>query len=126
MATERELAQALEAGLVGIAQVRWGWKALETAELPPGLPLVTLQRTLASGSPYWDMCEDTEPLVDTSIQVHTWAAQYEAARDLNAQVRAIVLGAGGWRLSAEVDDYEQSFRAWRIAGDYLGAGMAVE
>jgi hypothetical protein len=126
MATERELAQALETGLAGIAQVRWGWKAQEAAELPPGLPLVTIQRTLAAASGYWDMCFDTDPLADTSIQVHTWHAAYEPARVLNAQVRAIVLAAGGWRLSAEVDDYEPNFRAWRIAGDYMSAGMVVE
>jgi hypothetical protein len=126
MATERELAQLLEAGLSGIAEVRWGWKALEYAETPPSLPLVTLQRSLASAAGYWDMCVDTNPLADTSIQVHTWHPQYEAARALNAQVRAIVLGAGDWRLSAETDDYEPAFRAWRISGDYLSAGMAVE
>jgi hypothetical protein len=124
--TERELAALLEAGLSGIAEVRWGWRALESAELPPSLPLVTLQRTVAAGSSYWDMCEDVNPLVDTSIQLHTWHQNYEAARALNAQARAIVLAAGGWRLASETDDYEPSFRAWRIAGDYLGAGMAVE
>jgi hypothetical protein len=126
MATERDLATLLEAGLSGIAEVRWGWKALESAETPPSLPLVTIQRSVASAAAYWDMCVDTNPLADTSLQVHTWHTQYEAARALNAQVRAIVLTAGGWRLSAEVDDYEPAFRAWRISGDYLGAGMVVE
>jgi hypothetical protein len=126
MATERDLAALLEAGLSGIAEVRWGWKALESAETPPSLPLVTLQRSLASAAAYWDMCIDTDPLVDTSIQVHTWHPTYEGARALNAQARAIVLTAGGWRLSAETDDYEPAFRAWRISGEYMGAGMAVE
>jgi hypothetical protein len=126
MATERELVQALTSGLAGVADVRWGWKAAEYAELPPGLPLVTVQRTVASGAAWWDMCEAEAPLVDTSIQVHTWHAVYEFGRDLNAQVRAIVLGAGGWRLSAETDDYEASFRAWRIAGDYTSIGVALE
>ena len=34
MATERELAAALAAGLVGV-DVRWGWRALESAETVP-------------------------------------------------------------------------------------------
>jgi hypothetical protein len=125
MSTERELAAALAAGLAGVA-VRWGWKGLESAEQTPSLPLVTLQRTMASAAPYMDMCEDLNPLADTSVQVHTWHQEYEAARTLNAQVRAIVLAAGGWALQAEIDQYEPSFRAWRIAGDYLSAGLAVE
>jgi len=125
MSTERELAAALAAGLAGVA-VRWGWKGLESAEQSPSLPLVTLQRTMASAAPYMDMCEDQHPLADTSIQVHSWHAEYEAARTLNAQARAIVLAAGGWALQAEIDQYEPSFRAWRIAGDYLSAGLAVE
>lgn len=125
MATERELAAALAAGLVGV-EVRWGWKALETAEAPPSLPLVTLQRTVASAAPYADMCVDQHPIADTSVQVHVWTAEYEAARTLNAQARAIVLAAGGWALQTEVDEYEPTFRAWRIAGDYLSAGLAVE
>ena len=126
MATERELAAALGAGLAGVAAVRWGWKGMESAEAPPSLPLVTLQRTVASAAPYADMCVDQFPIADTSVQVHTWHPEYEAARALNAQVRAIVLAAGGWALQAESDDYEPSFRAWRISGEYLGAGMAVE
>ena len=48
MATERDLATLLEAGLSGIAEVRWGWKALESAETPPSLPLVTIQRSVFS------------------------------------------------------------------------------
>ena len=126
MATERELFAALEAGLAGVAQVRWGWKAAEVAELPPGLPLVTLRRMVASAQGYWDMCIDESPQADISIQVHSWHAVYETARDLSAQVRAIVLAAGGWRLAVEIDDYEPTFRAWRIAGDYMGQQMAVE
>ena len=126
MATERELAALLESGLAGVSTVRWGWKAFESAELPPVLPLVTLQRTLASATAYQDMCPDDAPLVDTTVQVHSWAAQYEDARSLNAAVRAIVLTAGGWALQAELDDYEPTFRAWRISAEYLGAGMAVE
>ena len=122
---ERELFALLDAALTGNATVRWGWKALETATEPPSLPLVTLQRTLASASAYADMCIDLNPLVDTSLQVHVWVDKYEAARALNTQVRAIVLG-GGWALQAEIDVYEPAFRAWRISGDYLGAGMAVE
>jgi hypothetical protein len=126
MATERELAAALAAGLPGV-EVRWGWKALETAEAPPLLPLVTLQRTMASAAGYLDMCEqDVPPIVDISLQVHTWVAEYEAARALNAQVRSIILTAGGWTLQSEADDYEPTFRAWRIAGDYLSAGVPVE
>jgi len=131
VATERELAQLLEAGLVGVATVRWGWKALEGAEAPPSLPLVTLQRSVASATAYLDMCDprnpaESLPLVDTTLQVHVWVAQYEAARLLNATVRGLILGAGGWVLQAEVDDYEPAFRAWRISGEYTGAGMAVE
>lgn len=126
MATERELAQILATGLAGIAEVRWGWKALETAELPPSLPLVTLQRSYASATSYQDMCVDDAPLVDTSVQVHIWAKEYEAARALNAQTRALVLGAGGWALQGEADEYEPAFRAWRISGEYLSSGTAVE
>jgi hypothetical protein len=126
MATERELAQLLETTLAGVAAVRWGWKAMETAEKPPSLPLVTLQRSLASAAAYIDMCEDPAPLVDTTLQVHTWVTEYEAARALNAQVRSIILGAGGWGLQAEIDDYEPSFRAWRISAEYMGGGMPVE
>lgn len=126
MATERELAAALETGLAGLAAVRWGWKALESAELPPSLPLVTIQRSNASATAYQDMCVDLNPLVDTSLQVHTWVPQYEAARALNTQVRGIILAAGGWVLQGEADDYEPAFRAWRISGDYLGIGMTVE
>lgn len=126
MATERELAQLLEAGLAGVAAVRWGWKALEGAETPPTLPLVTLQRSVASAAAYVDMCPDTDPLVDTSLQVHVWVTQYEDARTLNATVRGLILQAGGWQLQAEVDDYEPAFRAWRISGEYMGAGMAIE
>lgn len=124
--TERALAALLETSLAGVAAVRWGWHALESASTPPSLPLVTLQRSLASASPYADMCVDLNPLVDTTLQVHTWVQEYEAARVLNAQVRAIILGAGGWALQAELDDYEPSFRAWRISGEYLGAGMTAE
>lgn len=122
---ESDLARLLADNLAAVAAVRWGWKALETAELPPTLPLVTLQRSLASATGYADMCEDA-PLVDTTIQVHTWAAEYADARALNAQVRALVLGAGGWTLQAETDDYDGAFRAWRISGEYLGAGMTPE
>ncbi|HXD04888.1 MAG TPA: hypothetical protein VN680_02485 [Burkholderiaceae bacterium] len=124
-ATERELVALLAAGLAPVP-VRWGWMAGEGAETPPSLPLVTVQRTLASAAPWADMCVDQHPLADTSVQVHTWHQEYEAARLLNAQVRTIVLDAGGWALQAEVDDYEGNFRAWRIAGDYLSAGLAVE
>jgi hypothetical protein len=122
--TERELFALLEASLPGI-NVRWGWKALETAEAPPTLPLVTLQRSLASASPYADMCVDLNPLVDTTLQVHVWVQEYEAARALNTQVRGVIL-SGGWALQAELDDFEPSFRAWRISGEYLGAGMTAE
>lgn len=126
--SERDLAEQLAAGLAGVAAVRWGWKALESGETPPTLPLVTLQRSLASAGPYVDMCDqDVDgPMVDTTVQVHTWVAEYAAARSLNAQVRALVLGAGGWVLQAEVDEYDGLFRAWRISGEYLGAGMTVE
>lgn len=123
--SERDLAALLAASLPGVA-VRWGWKALESAELAPSLPLVTMQRTLASATPYADMCEDSAPLADTTIQVHTWQADYGAARALNAQVRAVVLGAGGWALQIETDEYDGVFRAWRISGEYLGAGMEPE
>jgi len=125
MATEQELAQLLAASLPGV-KVRWGWSALESAWEPPTLPQVTLQRSLASASPYADMCVDLNPLVDTTLQVHTWVEHYEAARALNTQVRAIILNAGGWALQAELDDFEPSFRAWRISGEYLGAGMTAE
>jgi hypothetical protein len=123
--SERDLAALLAADLTAIAPVRWGWKALETAELPPSLPLVTLQRTLATAAPYVDMCADP-PMVDTTIQTHVWHAEYENARDLNAQVRSIIQGAGGWVLQAEVDEYDGVFRAWRISGEYLGSGMTPE
>ena len=107
--------------------MRWGWRAAEAAELPPGLPLVVLQRTLANAASWWSMCADEAPVADISVQVHTWHPNYEAARALSAQVRAIVLGAGDWRLSAETDDYEPSFRSWRIAGDYINdSGLPVE
>lgn len=122
--TERELAELLTISLPGI-KVRWGWSALESATEPPSLPLVTLQRSVASAAPYADMCVDLNPLVDTTLQVHTWVQEYEAARALNTQVRAIILG-GGWALQAELDDYEPGFRAWRISGEYLGAGMTAE
>jgi hypothetical protein len=127
MATERELFQLLSTAptLAGV-EVRWGWKALESATQPPSLGLVTLQRSIASATPYADMCIDTRPLVDTTLQVHTWVKEYEAARALNAQVRSVILNAGGWALQAELDDYETSFGAWRISGEYLGAGMEAE
>lgn len=125
--SERDLAELLSVSLAGVAAVRWGWKALETAETPPALPLVTLQRALFSGTGYADMCEPEQPpLGDTTVQVHVWQAEYAAARALNAQVRGIVLGAGGWRLQQEIDEYDGLFRAWRISGEYLGAGMTVE
>lgn len=123
---ERDLADLLAAALAGVAAVRWGWKMLETAEEPPTLPLVTLQRTLASAAGYVDMCAEPA-IVDTTIQVHTWAVTYEAARALNTQVRNIIgTPATGWVLQAEVDDYDGAFRAWRISGEYLGAGMTAE
>jgi hypothetical protein len=125
VATERELAALLELGLAGVAAVRWGWKALESAEAPASLPLVTLRRSHASTSNYADMCEEFPPLADISLQVHTWFATYEAARAINAQVRAIILGAGGWALQGESDDYDGAFGSWRISGDYLGAMMTL-
>jgi hypothetical protein len=126
MATERELFQLLSTAptLAGV-EVRWGWKALESATQIPSLPLVTLQRSVASVA-YGDMCVDRNPKVDTTLQVHVWVKEYEAARALNAQVRSVILNAGGWALQAELDDYEPSFAAWRISGEYLGAGMAAE
>ena len=125
--SERDLAELLSVQLAGIATVRWGWKALETAELPPSLPLVTLQRSLASAEGYVDMCpQEGEPTVDTTILVHVWDQEYAAVRALNRQVRGIVLAAGGWTLQIENDDYDGVFRAWRITGQYLGAGMTAE
>ncbi len=124
--SERDLAELLSVQLAGIATVRWGWKALENAEQPPSLPLVTLQRSIASAEGYVDMCDQGEPMVDTTILVHVWEQEYAAARALNRQVRGIVLAAGGWMLQVENDEYDGVFRAWRISGQYLGAGMTVE
>lgn len=124
---ERDLAAALKAGLepAGVL-VRWGWAALETAEAPPRLPLVTITRSLANAAGYADMCEATDPLVDTTVQVHSWEREYEDARALAAEVRGIVLNAGGWALQTEVDEYDGVFRAWRITAEFLGAGMPIE
>ena len=125
-ATEREVYAALKAGLAATAEVRWGWIALQSAELPPIGALVTLQRTLASATGYMDQCDDTAPLVDTTLAVHSWASEYEPARALNAQARALVLATGGWALQSEADEYDGTLHAWRISGEYLGAGMAAE
>jgi hypothetical protein len=125
MATERELAALLTAGLAGVADVVWGWKASEGASLPASLPLVTLQRVLANNTAE-DQCEEPNPLASTSVQVHTWHPEYAAARALNTQVRGIVLAAGGWVWQAEADAYEPAFRAWRIAGDYRAIALLVE
>ena len=81
-----------------------------------------MQRLNFSTVGFEDMCEG--PYVgDTLLAIDTWTVGYEAGRTLAASARAAVAAAGGWRLQAESDLYEPSFRAWRIQGQWLAAGV---
>lgn len=127
MSGERDLAQAMYAGLAGASLFRWGWAALETDQQPPSLPLVTLTRVSANADELADMCPQEPDLeAQTTIETHAWARVYEDARALQDQVRAIVLdGSGEWRLLSEQDSYDSVFRAWRISAQWLGFGSLL-
>jgi hypothetical protein len=119
---ERELAQALDSGLAGVSLFRWGWAALESDQVPPSLPLVTLTRLNANVAALDDMCEqDADVEGETTCETHVWRAGYEEARMLQDQVRAIVI-ATGWRLQSEQDAYDGLFHAWRISAQWLNMG----
>jgi len=121
MTDERDLVAALSAALQP-TPVFWGFAPLETAETPPSLPLVVVQRLNYSTAGYEDMCEG-DYLGDTLLVVDAWSLGYEDARVLAASARAAVSGAGGWRLQGESDFFEPNFRAWRIQGQWLAAGV---
>ncbi len=125
MASESELVAALAEALAPIA-VAWGWNPFESAEKPASLPVVTVRRSLFSTAAYEDMCEAGEVQGDTTLLVHSWAAGYQDARELNAQVREVILGEGGWTLQTETDIYEPNFRAWQIEGQWFAGGVKPE
>jgi hypothetical protein len=121
--SERALVSALKAVLAPIP-VHWGWAPLESAFVPASLPLVTVQRLQYLTAGYETMCDGEPYMGDTVIVIHAWAANYEAARDLAADVRATMAqDAEGWRLQSEGDLYEPAFRAWRIEGQWLASGV---
>ena len=119
---ERELSQALSAGLGGVSLFRWGWAALESDVQPPSLPLVTLTRTVANVDGLSEMCDQATDLVgETTVETHAWARVYEDARTLQDDVRAIIIGTG-WRLLGEQDAYDTVFRSWRITAQWSSIG----
>jgi len=120
---EAELVATLKAALAP-TPVFWGWAPLETAELPPQLPLVTVRRVLFTTAGYADMCEDGAIVGDTSLVVHVWSDAYALARAVCALVRETIQTAGGWVLQSETDVYEPNFRAWQIEGQWLAGGVA--
>jgi hypothetical protein len=122
MADERALVAALSAAL-DPTPVFWGWAPMETADLTPSLPLVTLQRLNYSTAAYEDMCTDAAVVGDTTLLVHAWAVGYEKARDLTTQSRDAIQAAGGWTLQSETDIYEANFRAWRIEAQWFAGGV---
>src|SRR4051812_38704204 len=92
-----ELTLALAARVPPVP-VWWGYAPQELAENPPSLPLVTVQRTSAllgagGGIDFTDFCtlDDPEAPASASItlQVHVWARDYQPARDLQTEVRAV-------------------------------------
>jgi hypothetical protein len=118
---------AILASALAPTPVVWGWAPFETAGDPPSLPLVVVQRLTYSTIGYEDMCDDSGVLGDSTVLVHAWALGYEDARGLNAAARSAMLTqAAGWRLQAENDLYEPAFRAWRVEGQWFGAGIAPD
>lgn len=121
MISEREVSQALAAGLAGVAAFRWGWHAMESAWTPPALPVVTLTRLSSDVESVADMCRGDNIVGATTLETHAWAAGYEDARLLQDQVRAVVVGTG-WNLTGEQDAYDAVFRAWRISAQWVNVG----
>lgn len=121
-ASERALVALLAAALDPVP-VYWGWAPFETANEPPTLPLVVVQRQSFTSAEYEDMCP-APYLGDKLVGVHAWALGYEGARALAQSARdAMTANADGWRLQQEVDTFEPSFRAWCITGSWLTAGV---
>lgn len=118
--SEKELSQALQAGLAGVLY-RWGYAPLESASQPPSLPLVTLVRLSADVASMADMCTDDEFVGETTVETHVWHHTYEDARLLQDQVRALILPTG-WNLQAEQDLFDGTFRAWRISAQWTAVG----
>jgi hypothetical protein len=123
--TERDLVEAVRTA-VDPVPTYWGWAPFETAEVPPTLPLVTVTRLLFTAIDWLDMCEVDDLVGDTTVVAHVWAAGYEQARALQADVRVAILSARGWSPQSEQDSYEPTFRAWRIESQWLAAGVAPD
>jgi len=122
MIGERELSQALSAGLAGVSLYRWGWHALETDVQPPTLPLVTLMRLTSNVDGVSDMCDQAVDLVgDTTLETHAWHPGYEDVRELQDVVREIIVPTG-WRLLGEQDAYDGLMRAWRVSAQWSNIG----
>lgn len=119
---ETELVATLKAALYPVP-VHWGFAPFEAVEVPPALPIVVVQRLTYSTGGYEDMCTDAAYVGDTILVIDAWHLGYEDARALAASVRAGVAMAQGWRLQSETDLYEVNFRAWRIQGQWLAAGV---
>lgn len=125
--TEQEFVDALAAAVAPVP-VRWGWHPLETAEQPPGLPVITVQRVFADLEAFTDMCDPTtgERIGNVTLDVHTWAREYEEARNLQKLVRGATGSDRTYKLTTESDTFEQNFRAWQIASSWRGDGVALE
>ena len=119
--SERDVAQALLAGLAGVSAFNWGWAELESAMAPPSLPLVTLTRLQADVDAVADMCTPTKLVGAITLESHAWSDGYEAARILQDAVRAIIIPTG-WKLAGEQDSYDALFRAWRISAQWTNIG----
>jgi hypothetical protein len=123
MADERELVATLTAALAPVP-VHWGLAPFESSGTVPSLPIVVVQRLNYSTVGYEDMCSEAAYVGDAALVVDMWALGYEGARSLAADVRAAMVDVDGWRLQGEADLYEPTFRAWRIQGQWLAAGVA--
>lgn len=129
--TEEGFVSALTSALaarVPPVPVWWGYAPQELAENPPSLPLVTVQRTSAllgpgGGIDFTDFCTLDDPTAPATasitLQVHVWAKDYQEARDLQAEVRAVCRALTDWQHLNEFDSRDGELRAWVISSDWL-------
>jgi hypothetical protein len=123
--SESDLVAALAAAL-DPTPVYWGWAPLDSAELPPNYPLLTVHRALFTATTYEDMCQDAAPVGDKTLVVHAWSPVYEQARSLSAAARAVILAADGWTLQSESDLFEPNVRAWQVEAQWLAGGATPD
>lgn len=123
--TEKELIQAIKDTLPGV-NVVWGFAEFESAQFPPSFPLVAVTRVnagLATGDTLLlDMCDVDDETAEILVQADSWQPGYEAARDLNEQVHAIIAALEGWSWQSDVDMRDPQIKAWRITSTWSGIG----